>query len=342
MRWAYFSFAVALAGLATLPGCGRAADAKVWKVALVLPGAISDKGFNAEAYEGLLRIKQELGATISFSESTPMANYERVTRTFAEEGNDIIILNGLEFGDLVKRIAPDYPQQDFIVTDSDGLAGPNFCSLRGKAEDAAFLCGVLAGLTTKSNHLGAVVGFDYPLLVTQVEAFRLGARSSNPKATLNVTYLGTFDDPSKGKEAALAQINAGVDLIYHNADNSGVGVIQACAEKGIKAIGWGLDQNPLAPKAVITSELLNTAFLIEQEARTIMEGKFTGQPVVAGFALGGVGLADYHGLVPAATAQAVEAWKAALISGAVRPTYTLKRDGALQEPPVLLPPVVKS
>jgi basic membrane lipoprotein Med (substrate-binding protein (PBP1-ABC) superfamily) len=187
-----------------------------------------------------------------------------------------------------------------------------------------------------------VLGYDYPLLVAQVEAFRLGSRSSNPKATLNVAYLGTFDDPSKGKEAALAQISSGVDLIYHIADNAGVGVIQACDEKGIKAIGWGLDQNPLAPRTVVTSELLNTAFLIEQEAQTIMKGKFTGQPVVAGFMLGGVGLADYHGLVPPNTAREVAAWQAALVSGAIRPFYTWKRDGALHEPPVLLPSNIKS
>jgi basic membrane protein A len=337
-----YPLAGTLLGLALWLGFVAPAAAREWKVALVLPGSINDKGFNAEAYDGLLLIKKDLGATVAFSESTPVANYERVTRSFAEDGNDIIFLNGLEFADLARRLGPEYPQQFFIVTSADGLSGPNFCSVRGRAEDGAFLCGVLAGLMTKSNQLGAVIGFDYPLLVAQVEAFRLGARSSNARASVEIAYLGTFDDPSKGREAALAQISSGVDLIYHNADNAGVGVIQACAEKGIKAIGWGLDQNPLAPKTVITSELLNTPQLIEQEARTIMDGKFTGQPIMAGFALGGVGLADYHGLVPPEIAQQVEAWKAALASGAIRPAYTLVRDGALHTPPVVLPSAAKS
>jgi basic membrane protein A len=319
-------------------GCEvKASPGKVWKVALVLPGPISDKGFNAAGYNGLMLIKKNLGAETSFSESTPTANFERVTRSFAEDGNDIIILHGLEFADLAKQLAAEYPQQYFILTDGEGVTGPNVCSLRGKSEDAAFLCGVLAGLTTKSNQLGAVIGFDYPLLVAQVEAFRLGARSVNPKSAVTIAYLGTFDDPTKGKEAALAQINAGADVIYHIADDAGVGVIQACEEKGVKAIGWGIDQNVLAPKTVITSELVNTAYLIEQEAKTIMDGKFVGKSIIAGFDVGGVGLANYHGLVPPATAAVVEKWKAALISGAIAPVYTHQRDGALNAPPIVLP-----
>ena len=111
-----------IATLAASLSCAAAAPKK-WRVALVLPGSISDKGFNEVAYQGLQQIHQTLGAEISFSENTPMTNYERVIRGFAEEGNDIIICRGLEFDDVVQKIAPDYPKQIFIVSDGHDLSG---------------------------------------------------------------------------------------------------------------------------------------------------------------------------------------------------------------------------
>lgn len=332
-----FLFAFLAVEMAAIPLPAQSSSSKKWRVAMILPGPISDNGYNAGGYAGLMLIKKDFGAEVTFSESTPMANYERVARSFAEDGNDIVIFSGLEFADVARKIAPDYPKQYFLVIDADNISGPNICSIRGKSEDAAFLCGVVAGLTTKSNKIGAIIGFDYPLLVAQTEAFRLGARSVNPKSVLTVTYLGTFDDPSKGKEATLAQINAGVDVIYHIADNAGRGVIQACEEKGIKAIGWGIDQNPLAPKTVITSELVNSAHMMEEVVKLIVDGKFTGHAIISGFDTGGVGLGNYRGLVPASTAAEVEKWKAALIAGTIHPAYTTKRDGSLNEPPVMLP-----
>jgi basic membrane protein A len=329
-----------LAGLCLLLIALPAANAgpKKWRVALVLPGLISDRGFNANGYAGLMLAKEKYGVETAFSENTPLANYERVIRGFAEDGNQIIILCGLEFVDLAKKIAPDYPKQFFVVVDGSGLGGPNVCSVREKAEDAAFLCGILAGLTTKTNKIGEVIGFDYPLLVAQGEALRLGVRSVNPKATVSVTYLGTFDDPAKAKEAAIAEIGTGVDVLYQLADNAGLGVIEASKETGVKLIGWGRDQNELSPKTIISSEVMNSPKLIVDMVKQIMDGKFTGQPIVAGFDTGGVGLADYHGLVPPDVAAQVAVWKQAFVDNRLHIPYTSARDGAMNLPPVVLPP----
>lgn len=310
---------------------------KKWRVALVLPGLISDRGFNANGYAGLMLAREKYGVETAFSENTPMANYERVIRGFAEDGNQIVIMCGLEFVDLARKVAPDYPKQFFIVMDGTNVGGPNLASVRGKSEDAAFLCGILAGLTTKTNKVGAVIGFDYPLLVAQAEALRLGVRSANPQAAVTMTYLGTFDDPSKAKEAALAQISTGVDVLYQLADNAGLGAIQAGQERNVKTIGWGRDQNPLAPQTVISSEVINTPRLMADTVKTIMDGKFTGKPIIAGFDAGGVDLADYHGLVPAETAAQVARWKQAFVENRLHITYTTERDGAVNSPAVTLP-----
>src|SRR5262249_38907098 len=149
-----------------------------------------------------------------------------------------------------------------------------------------------------TTRVGAVLGFDFPNLIWQVEAFRLGMRSVNPKAELQVVYIGTFDDTAKGKEAALAQISAGADVIYHIADSAGVRAIQAAEEKGIKAIGWGIDQNSIAPKTVIATQVVDTSAMMLEEVQQIVDGKFDGKDKNFGLDTPVVGVSDYHGLVP--------------------------------------------
>jgi basic membrane protein A len=310
---------------------------KKWRVALVLPGSISDHGFNEVAYQGLQQIHQQLGADTSFSENTAMANYERVIRGFAEEGNDIIICRGLEFDDLVAKIAPDYPKQYFIVSDGHDLSGPNFISVEPRTRDAAFLAGVLAGLTTKTNKIGIVIGFDYPMIVADAEAFRWALRSVNPKAELQVIYLGSFDDVARGKEAALVEIGAGCDIIDHNADTAGIGVIQAGVEKGVKVIGYGADQNHVAPKTVYATEVLDPAYMMSSAVKDIMAKRFDGKARVYGLDSPGISLGIAPGFVSPEVLAQVDRWKQAILSGALTIPLMTTRDSGNAPLPAKLP-----
>jgi basic membrane protein A and related proteins len=313
-----------------------AAQAKKWKVALVLPGSINDKGFNESGFNGLMLIKEKLGVEVAYAESTPAANFERVIRGFAEDGSDVIIGHGFEFGDVMTKVSKDYPDQFFLVTNHPDLSGPNLASIQPASKDSAFLVGVVAGLTTKTNKIGAVLGFDFPVIIGQVEAFRLAIKSVNPKAELQTVYVGTFDDPAKGKEAALAQISAGADVIYHIADTAGVGAIQAADSKGVKAIGWGVDQNPIAPKTVIVTQVVDTGDMVLEEVKAIIDGKFDGKAKTFGLDTLVVGISDYHGLVPDDVAAQVDQWKQAIISGGVTIPMITDRDGAKKLDPLTL------
>jgi basic membrane protein A len=306
------------------------------KVALVLPGSISDHGFNEVAYQGLQDIQKQFNAKIAYSENTALVNYERVIRSFADDGNKIIFCRGLEFGDLAKKIAPDYPQQYFIVSDGHEVRGPNVISIEPRTRDAAFLCGVMAGLTTKTNKVGAVIGFDFPLIVGDVEAFRWGLRSSNPKAELQVIYLGTFDDVSKGREAALSEIGSGCDILYHIADTAGMGVIQAAADKGAYVIGYGSDQNHLAPKTVIATEISDPRFMMVDTVRLIQEGKFDGHDRIYGVESPSVACAVAPGFISPATQAKLDQVKARIVSGQLQIPLLTARDAGAKLPVVHL------
>jgi len=296
--------------------------AKKLKVAEILSVPIDDMGFGQAGYLGLKEIEKQLGAEIAFAEKVPVSDFEQAFRQYAESGYDVIIGHGAEFSDVALKVAPDYPNVKFIVdSNPDCHNDKNVAGITGKTWEAAYLLGMVAGSMTRSGHIGGIAGFDFPILISQMEAYRLGAQAVRPDVKVTVVYLGTFDDVSKGKEAALAQVSAGVDVIFHIADAAGIGIIKAAADKGIYAIGWGLDQNSLAPKTVLSSLLFGNDKLMVQDVKMIQEGTWTPEMRLYGLNTGVVGIADFHGLVPDDVAKKVEQAKQDIISGKLEVPY---------------------
>jgi basic membrane protein A len=298
------------------PTAEPTAAAKKLRVALVLPGSISDQSFNAAAYEGLMAIKNELGAEVAYSEAVPVAEFDETYRSYSEQGYDVIIGHGIEFGEPAAKIAPEFPNIYYLVTNGT-VSGPNVASLEPLFEQAAYLAGAVAGYSTKTNKVGAVGGMTFPIIVRGIEAFAAGAKAVNPNVEATTTYIGTLDDIAKGKEAALALISTDVDVVFHIADAAGVGVIQACQEKGVYAIGFGADQNSLAPETVLTTFSVSYSALMVGAVRRIEEGKFVGEVQQYGLADGAVSLAPYHGLVPDDIAAKIDQMRQDIIDGKI-------------------------
>lgn len=297
------------------PAAPTAAAGKL-RVALILPGSISDQSFNAMAYAGLMAIKDQLGAEVAYSEAVPVAEFDETYRSYSEQGYNVIIGHGFEFGEPAAKIAPEFPKTYYLVTNGN-VSGANLASLEPLFEEASFLAGAVAGYMTKSNKVGAVGGMEFPIIVRGIEAFAAGAKYVNPQVQATTSYIGTLDDPAKGKEAALAQISTGADVAFHIADNAGVGVIQACQEKGVYAIGFGADQNPLAPKTVLTTFTVSYPALMVEAVRRIQEGKFEGTIQKYGLSVKAVDLTSFHDLVPNDVAQKIEQLRQDIIAGKV-------------------------
>jgi len=136
--------------------------------------------------------------------------------------------------------------------------------------EAVYLCGVIAGMMTKSNIIGAIGCFPMPNVDSLFNAYRRGALSVNPKIKLKISYIESWYDPVKAKEAALAQIAAGADYIYAERD----GVIQGCQEKGVYAFGDKVDQHEIAPNTVVTSALVKWAPMLKEVFDKVLAGNF--------------------------------------------------------------------
>lgn len=244
-----------------------------FRVALLTPGPISDRSWNGGAYDGLVAIRDSLGAEISHVQTKTPAEFEENFRQYGAQGYDLVIGHGFEFQDAAVRVGPEFPKTVYVTT-SGNTVRPNVAGIQFAFEEASYLAGILAAGITKSASIGAIGGTELPPVKRSFAAYSAGARSVNPKIGVVVSYVGNWDDVSAGKEQALAQIGRRTDVIFQNADAAGLGVFAAAREtRSAYVIGANADQNAVAPDVTIGSVVIDLrhAFLLvaaEVKART--------------------------------------------------------------------------
>jgi basic membrane protein A len=283
------SLSLVLVSALTLPFCGRnekpAARAGM-RVALLTPGPISDAGWNAGAYEGLKAIQndKELGASVSHVQVKSPSEYEEQFRAYAAQGYTLCFGHGFEFQDAAARVAKEYPKTVFVTT-SGSRTAPNLAPVVFELEQAAYLCGVVAGRMSKTGKAGMVGGVELPSIKSTFLAFEGGMKAVRPGATAVPVFTGSFEDVAGAKTAALALADQGCDFLFHNADAAALGVFRAAAERGLWAFGSNKDQNALAP-SVLASAVIDMPRAFLETARRVKEGRFDGQPIRYGLKSG--------------------------------------------------------
>jgi basic membrane protein A len=329
-RYARFSTAIHTLALAVLTACsGGAGDAKVqrtdspatagaFRVALLTPGPISDQSWNGGAYQGLMRIKDSLGASVSHIQTKTPAEFEEQFRQYGAQGYDLVFGHGFEFQDAAKRVGPDFPKTIYITT-SSSTSGANVAGIEFAFGDASYLAGMIAGSMTRTGALGVIGGTELPPVKESFEAFARGAHSVNPKITVLTSYIGNWDDVSAGREQALAQIGRGADIIFQNADAAGLGVFQAAREtKKALVVGSNSNQNTVAPEITIGSVVIDLPHAFLTVAREVKEKRFTARVIKLGSSSDVVTLVLNPALrsrIPPATVRAVDSTRAEMRAG---------------------------
>ena len=296
-----------------------------FKVAMLLPGSISDAGWNALAYEGLKAIEKELGAEISHAETRTPTDQEEQFRSYALDGYHIVFGHGYEFQDPAKAVAPDFPETIFI-TSSGGTVTDNISPTNFRVEQPAYLLGVIAGMMTQTNKLGVLGGQNIPSVNSTFMAFEGGAKSVNPDVDVSWVYVGNWEDIGKGKELSLAQINEGVDFIFPNADAAGLGAYEAAelAQKEGKTVytfGANRDKSDISPSTVVANAVITPKAFVKI-AKIIKEGAFKPQiytfNMLTDEAITLVYNPALKNKVPEAVQKAVEAAKAKILAGELK------------------------
>ena len=243
-----------------------------FRVALITPGSIADAAWNSGAYEGLNRIRDSLGAEVSHVEAMTPAAQEEALRTYARQGYDLIISNGFEFQDPAERVSAEYPGPVFVVNSGARAAG-RVVPLVFRIEEATYLAGMVAGGLTRSGIIGFIGGVELPPVRRGYEGWANGARAVRPAVQSRVTYLNNWEDAAAGKEAALALMRLGADMLHHNADAAALGAFQAVKESRSACIfGANADQRGLAPDRVPGSAVIDLPHAFLLVARELQAG----------------------------------------------------------------------
>jgi basic membrane lipoprotein Med (substrate-binding protein (PBP1-ABC) superfamily) len=306
------------AALATGLMADTAAAQDKMKVAAIFSTPIEEPWVN-QIHEAMLKAEEELGVEYTWAESIASADYARVLREFARDGNQFITGDAFAAEDIARRVAKEFPETAFVFGSGQGPAEPNFSVFDNWIHEPAYLSGIIAGKMTKSNVVGTVAAMDIPEVARLTNAFCTGAKEVNPETKCKVTFIGSFFDPPKAKEAALAQIDAGVDVIYAER----FGVIEAAAEKGVLAISNMSDQSALAPETVITGPVWDMWPTIQAAIRQVQAGAYTAADfgTFSFMAKGGAKLAplhDWESKLPADVLALVKEKEAAIMAGDVR------------------------
>ena len=289
------------------------------KVGLITDvGGIHDHSFNETSWKGMERAKADFGVEINYLESKTDADYSSNIESFVDEDYDLIVCVGFKLAEATKKAAESYPDKKFaIIDDANNASLPNVTCLTFKQEQASYLVGYVAGLVTKKNNVGFVLGMGNEMMHKFGYGYLAGVYAANPKATVQQINANSFADPAIGKTSATTMITNGADVIFHAAGGTGVGVIQACQENKISAIGVDTDQSSLAPDTVITSAMKRVDNAVYDSVKQLVEGTLKGGEVVYDLSKGGVDIAPTTKLLSEDVLKKVEEVKAKILSGEI-------------------------
>ena len=205
-----------------------------------------------------------------FSENVANADYERVMRQYAEGGNTLIVGESFAVEAAARKVAKDYPKVSFLMGSSGKPQAPNFGVFDNYIQEPAYLTGMIAGGMSKSGKIGMVGGYPIPEVNRLMNAFMAGAREINPKVEFSITFINSWFDPPKAKEAAFAMIDKGADVMYAER----FGVSDAAKERKVLAIGNVIDTQAQYPDTVVASAIWHMEPTIDKAVAAVKGGSF--------------------------------------------------------------------
>ncbi len=293
MKSLFKGVTVALALMAVLLTGGADALAAKIKVAGIYTQPIQQK-WDARLHQALEAAAKAGDIEYVFSEKVANTDYVRVLREYAESGVSLIVGEAFGISKEARKVADDYPKVAFLMGDPFKPHGKNFSVFDNYIHEPCYLMGIIAGTMTRTNKVGMVGGYPIGEVNRLFNAFMEGARSVNANVQFKVNFIGSWYDPPKAKEAAFAQVEAGVDVLYAER----AGVVDAAREKGILAFGNVNDMNKEenGKGVVVTSALWHMESAISNAIKAVKAGKFKAEDYKEWtmMAKGGASLAPYY------------------------------------------------
>lgn len=309
-----------LAGEAAAAAFREASPAEKLRIALLLPGSVSDQGYNADGKRTADAIKRQVGADVSFVEGVSVPNQADVYRQFASKGFNLVIGWGGQFTDGAVTVAKEFPKVKFLVVNSGVSNRKNLASYDQNSWQWQFIGGFVLAKLSKSGTVGFVGGQCFPGTAQTWHGTEQGAKFANPKIKFLSTFTNDFEDPTKAQQAAQAMIERGADALSGNLNNGWFGVYRAAEAAGnLPVVTEWADNHQLAPKVIASTVLKTQARFVVQIAKALKNGTFQGKHYQFGLPPKGGPAVSKTAVLPQSIYKQALALQAKIISGNVRP-----------------------
>jgi basic membrane protein A len=308
-----------LAAVAVLAVSGLAHAAEPLKAGFVYIGPTGDHGWSYSHDQGRKMLEEQSGGTVKtvFVENVgETADAERVFRDLAQKGNKVIFGTTFGYMNQMVKVSKAFPNTIFMHATGYKTA-PNLGVYDVRTYEGAYMLGVVAGKMSKGNKLGIVASIPIPEVIRNINAFTLGARSVNPAITTRAIWVNAWFDPGKEREAALALISQGCDVLMQNTDSPAV--VQAAQEKGVLAFGWDSDMTKFGGKAHLAASILNWGVIYKKTVAEVQAGTWKTSDMWWGVKDGAVNIDNFGPAVPAAVKKLAEERRDALKDGKLHP-----------------------
>lgn len=282
-------------------------------VGFIYVGSIGDGGWTFSHNDGRLQVEKELGVKTIYKENVPEGpDCEKAIKDMIDQGAKVIFATSFGFMDYVEKVAKEHPEVKFLHC-SGYKQAENMSNYFGKIEQPRYLSGIAAGMKTKSKTIGYVAAFEIPEVIRGINAFTQGVRSVNPDAKVVVKWTHTWYDPAKEKDAAIALLAEGADVIAQHQDTTGPQI--AAQEKGAFAIGYNTDSKDAAPKAYITAPIWHWGPYYVAQVKAAMDGTWKSESYWGGMKEGVVSLASLTDNAPEGAKAKIEDVQKKILDG---------------------------
>lgn len=255
-------------------------------------GGLGDGSFNDLAYNGT-QMFEPGQVQVDVAEPKQVSDFQMLQQQFAEsEEYAAIVCVGYDQSEALAEVAADFPEQRFILVDAS-VENPNVASVMIENQQNGFQMGAFAALaemdgnlegSQEGHHIGVVGAMDIPLIKTFVTGYVCGARYVNPDIQVDISYVGSFNDPQTAKEIALSMYENGADIVWQAAGGSGLGVFEAAKSSGLYALGSDGNQNEISPDRILASSIRRMDKIVYKLCNAAIDGSFEGGTVAYGAA----------------------------------------------------------
>ncbi|MBS4020512.1 BMP family ABC transporter substrate-binding protein [Azonexus hydrophilus] len=284
---------LAAAGLLALSCVAGAQTGAPLKAGFVYIGPTGDHGWTYSHDVGRKSVEAQSGGKVktSYVENVPeTADAERVFRDMAQKGHKVVFGTSFGYMNQMVKVAKAFPNTVFMHA-TGYKTDKNLGVYDVRTYEGAYMLGVIAGKMSKGNKLGVVGSIPIPEVIRNINAFTIGARSVNPAATTRVIWVNSWFDPGKEREAALALIAQGADVLMQNTDSPAV--VQVAQEKGVLAFGWDSDMSKFGGKAHLAASILNWGVIYKKTLDEVQAGTWKSGDIWWGVKEGAVNIDNF-------------------------------------------------